>query len=90
MDLVIRAAFVPEGDSPPPELGSDFTPLKFRATLDTSTGAITGDEAGASVHGDVRAEWHPDADQGSGDGEASAVPDGDTNAENVAGSGNSG
>ena len=39
-------------------------PIKFRATLDRTTGAITCDNAGMSFDGDIRAEWHPD---GSGD-----------------------
>jgi hypothetical protein len=68
--LVLRAAFVPEGQPPPPEFGSVFPPLRFRATLDPRTGIITCDDAGMSFHGDIRAEWHPDpvADQNSNDG----------------------
>jgi hypothetical protein len=69
LTLVLRAAFVPDGQEPPPEFSSVFNPLKFRATLDPATGVITCDNAGMSFLGDIRAEWHPDAGQG-GDGEA--------------------
>jgi hypothetical protein len=65
--LVLRAAFVPEGEQPPPELAADFSPLTFRATLDRSTGTITCDEAGTNFGGDIQAEWHPDEAQGSDD-----------------------
>ncbi len=58
--LVLRAAFVPDGEQPPPEFLNDFTPLKFRATLDRATGIITCDNAGLTFFGDIRAEWHPD------------------------------
>jgi len=49
--LVLRAAFVPEGEQPPPEFASDFSPLKFRATLDRTTGVITCDNAGMNFGG---------------------------------------
>jgi hypothetical protein len=68
--LVLRAAFVPDGKQPPPEFSSDFSPLKFRATLDPQTGAITCDNAGMNFDGDILAEFHPDAEQGSGDDDA--------------------
>jgi hypothetical protein len=58
--LVVRAAFVPDGEQPPPELNSVFDPIKFRATLDPETGEITCDNAGMSFDGDIRAEFHPD------------------------------
>ena len=67
--LVLRAAFVPDGEQPPPELAADFSPLKFRATLDTATGTITCDNAGMNFDGDIRAEWHPDEQPGSEEGE---------------------
>jgi len=70
--LVLRAAFVPEGEQPPPELAADFSPLKFRATLDKATGIITCENAGVSFGGDIRAEWHPDEVQESEDGEATS------------------
>ena len=63
--LVLRAAFVPDGQQPPSEFSSDFSPLRFRATLDPATGAITCDNAGMNFDGDVLAEWHPDEEQGS-------------------------
>ena len=63
--LVLRAAFVPDGEDPPPEFAADFSPLKFRATLDRTTGIITCDSAGMNFDGDIRAEWHPDVVQGS-------------------------
>jgi hypothetical protein len=65
--LVVRAAFVPDGQEPPPELSSDINPLRFRATLDPATGTITCDNAGMNFHGDIRAEFHPDEDQEAGD-----------------------
>jgi hypothetical protein len=71
--LVLRAAFVPDGEQPPPELAADFSPLKFRATLDRTTGTITCENAGISFGGDIRAEWHPDAAQ---DPEETAEADG--------------
>jgi hypothetical protein len=63
--LVLRAAFVPEGEQPPPGFAADFSPLKFRATLDRKTGIITCDSAGINFGGDIRAEWHPDEVQDS-------------------------
>jgi hypothetical protein len=65
--LVVRAVFVPDGQQPPPEFGSDFSPLRIAATLDPSTGAITCDDAGMNFDGDVLAEWHPDEEQDAGD-----------------------
>jgi hypothetical protein len=62
--LVLRAAFVPDGEQPPPEFVADFTPLMFRATLNRTTGTITCDSAGMNFDGDIRAEWHPDEVQG--------------------------
>lgn len=64
--LALRAAFVPDGEQPPPEFAADFSPLKFRATLDRTTGAITCENAGMTFDGDIRAEWHPDEAQSSG------------------------
>lgn len=75
--LVLRAAFVPDGEQPPPELSSDFSPIRFRATLDPETGEITCDNAGMNFDGDVRAEWHPDEAQGSEDGEEFTGEDSD-------------
>jgi hypothetical protein len=63
---VLRAAFVPEGEQPPPEFASDFSPLKFRATLDRKSGIITCENVGINFGGDVRAEWHPDEGQEAG------------------------
>ncbi len=65
LTVVIRAAFVPDGKQPPPEFSSDFSPLKFRATLDPATGVLTCDNAGMNFDGDIRAEWHPDEEQDS-------------------------
>jgi hypothetical protein len=70
--LVVRAAFVPDGEQPPPEFSSDFNSLHIRATLDTSTGQITCDGAGVNFDGDIRAEWHPDHEQDSEDGDGPA------------------
>jgi hypothetical protein len=67
--LVLRAAFVPEGEQPPSEFTSDFSPLKFRATMDRATGVITCENAGVNFGGDIRAEWHPDDVQDSAEGE---------------------
>jgi hypothetical protein len=75
--LVLRAAFVPDGEVPPPEFLADFSPLKFRATLDRTTGIITCDNAGINFGGDIRAEWHPDEGQGSDGGEEPSGQDGD-------------
>lgn len=75
--LVLRAAFVPEGQQPPPELSSDFSPLKFRATRDPVTGAITCDNLGINFDGDIRAEWHPDEEQDSEAGQETAGQGGD-------------
>ena len=77
--LVVRAVFVPDGEQPPPEFSGVFDPLKFRATLDPATGIITCDNAGMSFLGDIRAEWHPDVEQGSADGQEAAGRDGDAN-----------
>jgi hypothetical protein len=66
--LALRAAFVPDGEQPPPELASDFSPLRFRATLEVATGTITCEDAGISFGGDIRAEWHPDDAQGEDEG----------------------
>jgi hypothetical protein len=73
--LVLRAAFVPDGEDPPPEFAADFSPLKFRATLDRATGSITCDSAGMNFDGDIRAEWHPDELQGSDEGKDGATLD---------------
>jgi hypothetical protein len=75
--LIVRAAFVPDGEQPPPEFSADFSPIKFRATLDPATGAITCDNAGMNFQGDIRAEWHPDAKQGSDGADESTGEDGD-------------
>jgi hypothetical protein len=69
LTLVVRAVFVPEGEQPPPEFSSVFNTIKFAATLDPETGVITCDNAGVSFDGDVRAEWHPDEEQGGDGGE---------------------
>lgn len=69
---MLRAAFVPEGQQPPPEFSSVFDPLHFSATLDLATGMITCAMKGAGFDGDIRAEWHPDEQQGSDDGEEAA------------------
>jgi hypothetical protein len=66
--LVLRAAFVPDGEQPPPEFAADFSPLKFRATLYRTTGVITCENVGMTFGGDIRAEWHPDVAQGSEEG----------------------
>jgi hypothetical protein len=66
--LVLRAAFVPDGEVPPPEFLADFSPIKFPATMDKATGVITCVNAGISFGGDILAEWHPDEGQGSDDG----------------------
>ena len=78
--LVLRAAFVPDGEQPPPELAADFAPLKFRATLDKATGVITCENLGMNFGGDIQAEWHPDAEQDDGaqaadNGSTPKVPD---------------
>jgi hypothetical protein len=75
--LVLRAAFVPEGELPPPEFAADFSPLKFRATLETATGTITCDSAGMNFDGDIRAEWQPDEVQEAADGGNTTDQDGD-------------
>jgi hypothetical protein len=72
LTLVVRAVFVPEGEQPPPEFSSVFNTIKFAATLDPETGTITCDNAGVSFDGDVRAEWHPDEEQGADRGEEAA------------------
>jgi hypothetical protein len=74
--LVLRAAFVPDGEQPPADLSADFSPLTFRATLDRETGMITCDNAGTNFDGDIRAEWHPETEQGSGEREDAAGSDG--------------
>jgi hypothetical protein len=72
---VLRAAFVPDDGLPPPEFLADFSPLKFRATLDRTTGVITCVNAGINFGGDIRAEWHPDEVQSSDDGEEASGDD---------------
>jgi hypothetical protein len=47
---------------------ADSSPLRIRATLDPSTGAITCDNAGANFDGDIRCEFHPDVEQNSREG----------------------
>jgi hypothetical protein len=66
--LVLRAAFVPGGEVPPPEFLAGFSPLKFPATLDRAMGIITCIDAGSNFGGDIPAEWHPDERHGSDDG----------------------
>ena len=73
--LVVRAAFVPDGQQPPPEFLGDFNPLRIPATLNPATGEITCINAGTNFGGDIRAEWHPDAEQDSDDGEDTAGQD---------------
>ena len=75
--LVVRAAFVPEGQRPPQDFMAGFDALHMRATLDPATGLITCDNAGTNFNGDVVAEWHPD-DQGDAEGgDGMADEDGD-------------
>ena len=61
--MVLRGVFVPDGQKPPPEFSSDLSPLRVRATLDPTTGAITCDDAGISFDGDIRGDWYPDEEQ---------------------------
>jgi hypothetical protein len=75
--VVLRAAFVPDGEEPPPEFSADFSPLKFRATLDRATGTITCDNVGTNFGGDIRAEWHPDEVQRPDDGKQAVDQDAD-------------
>jgi hypothetical protein len=75
LTLVLRAAFVPEGEDPPADFTADFSPLKFRATLDRATGTLTCEGAGTSFGGDIRAEWHPDEVQGADSEEATGWDD---------------
>src|SRR6266567_2600462 len=81
--LVLRDVFVPEGESPPPEVSGWINPLRLPATMNRQTGELTcGDGAGAAWGGAIRAEWHPDADQSS-DSEAEINgPDGDAGGTN--------
>jgi hypothetical protein len=75
--LVVRAAFVPNGEQPPPEYMAVFDPLHLPATIDPATGEITCAYAGADLNGDVPAEWHPDTEQGfdDEDGPEQTTPD---------------
>jgi hypothetical protein len=70
--LVIRAAFVPDGEDPPAGFLSQFDQLRMPATFDPATGQITCADAGMNLDGDIRAEWHPDEEQGSDEGGTSA------------------
>jgi hypothetical protein len=70
--LVLRAVFVPDGEDLPPEFAAEFDPIRFRASLDPETGEITCDDAGMNIDGDIRAEWHPDEDEGSEDDEVAS------------------
>ncbi len=74
--LVVRAVFVPDGQQPPGEFMGVFDPLRFRATLDPATGVITCDNAGMSFGGDVLAQWYPDDEQSSDDGDEIWAEDG--------------
>jgi hypothetical protein len=58
--LVIRAAFVPDGAEPPPEFAGRFDQLRMRATYDPATGQLTCATPGTHFGGDIRAEWYPD------------------------------
>jgi hypothetical protein len=69
--LVLRAAFVPDSEQPPPEFQSALNPLRIPARRDPATGEITCVNAGLSILGDLRAEWHPDQNEdANGAGEA--------------------
>jgi hypothetical protein len=70
--LVIRAAFVPDGERPPADFGTVSRSITFAATLDPATGEITSDSAGMNFGGDILAEWHPDEVQ---DSEDEVAPD---------------
>jgi hypothetical protein len=61
--LALRAAFVPDGEQPPAEFSADMHPLRFPATLDPTTGAITLANAGTNPGGDVVARFVPDEEQ---------------------------
>jgi hypothetical protein len=67
---VLRAVFVPDGESPPPEFLS-IDPMILSVTRDPATGEVTGGDAGVSLDGDIGAEWVPD------DAEASLGDEGD-------------
>jgi hypothetical protein len=40
----------------------EFNPLRIRATRNPATGEITCDHAGGNWHGDISAQWYPDAE----------------------------
>jgi len=61
--LVFRAAFVPAGESPPPEFSADLHPLHMPAKLDPESGAVTS-EASPDFLSPLRAEWYPDEEEG--------------------------
>lgn len=71
---MLRAAFVPDGERPPPEFGAEFRALRIPATLDPATGQITCPGAGMSFGNGLPAYWVPDGNQG-GDDEAAVEAD---------------
>jgi hypothetical protein len=63
--VVLRAAFVPQGADPPPEMTATMNPLRIPATLNPKTGELTcGQGIGAEWGEAIRAEWHPTSGQG--------------------------
>lgn len=64
LTLLLRAAFVPDGEEPPPDLARMPHPLRLRASLDPATGAVSCDDTGTNFHGGIPAEWIPDAPAG--------------------------
>ena len=57
--LVLRAAFVPDGETAPPEFSADMQPLSFSVTVDPETGAFNSDTTPDMLPA-VTATFHPD------------------------------
>ena len=74
MTMVLKAAFVPDGQDPPPDLALGRYPLRLRARLDPRTGEMITQAAGGLFIQDVPAEWKPDPREDGDDGGA-ADPD---------------
>jgi hypothetical protein len=61
--LVIRAVFVPEGETPPPEFTLGSHVPRFPATYDPATGTMITNPAFGGPGRGIQGQWHEDTER---------------------------